>query len=46
MTKPGVKHISYLDLIKNSIKYALSDWVAILIFTNSVSDENAFECQS
>ena len=32
MTKPGVKHISYWDLIKDSIKYALSDWVAILIF--------------
>lgn len=32
MTKPGVKHISYWNLIKDSIRYALSDWVAILIF--------------
>lgn len=32
MTKAGIKHISYWDLFKNSIKYALSDWVAILIF--------------
>ena len=32
MTKAGIKHISYWNLFKNSIKYALSDWVAILIF--------------
>lgn len=32
MTKAGIKHISYWDLFKNSIKYALSDWVVILIF--------------
>lgn len=32
MPNVGIKHISYWNLFKNSIKYALSDWIAILIF--------------
>lgn len=32
MPKAGVKHISYWNLIKDSMKYAFSDWIAILIF--------------